>query len=111
MRRHEDVYDKSRITFAGITTILAADDASVPDCVTIAQFHLFTNRNRCSEKIDISYAIPSNTAATIYVVVQTIIKPSIIPPIGMARDGVLFCEPEPIPLIWLGYKCDDVCSL
>ena len=41
----------------------------------------------------------------------TIIKPSIIPSIRVVRDGLLFCEPDPIRLIWLGYKSDDVCSL
>ena len=114
MRRHGAVCNKSGMIFAGITTILAADDASAPDCVTVAQFHLFANRNRYSGKIDISYVIRrSNTAATIDAVVHfiTIIKPSIIPSIRVVRDGLLFCEPEPIRLIWLGNKCDDVCSL
>ena len=72
MRRHEAVCEKSAITLAGITTILAAYDASAPDCVTVAQFHLFTNRNRYSGKIDVPYVIRrSNTAATIYAVVHT----------------------------------------
>ena len=73
MRRHEAAFDKSEITFVGITTILAVDDASVLGCVTVAQFHLFTNRNRYSGKIDVSYVIRrSNTAATIYVEVRTV---------------------------------------
>ena len=38
----------------------------------------------------------------------TIIKPTIIPSIRTVRDGLLFCEPNPIPLIWLGYKCNYV---
>ena len=36
----------------------------------------------------------------------TIIKPTIIPSIRMVRDGPLFCEPKPIRLIWVGYKCN-----
>ena len=57
----------------GINTIPAVDDASVSDCVTVAQFHLFTNRNRYSVKIDMAYVIRrSNTAATIYVGVHTV---------------------------------------
>ena len=44
-----------------------------PDCVTVVESHLFTNRNRYSGRIDESYVIRrSNTAATIYVVVHTV---------------------------------------
>ena len=65
--------NKSWITFAGITTILAADVASALECVIVAQSHLFTNRNRYSGKINASYVIRrSNTAATIYVGVRTV---------------------------------------
>ena len=39
----------------------------------------------------------------------TIIKPTIIPSIRVVRYGLLFCEP--IRLIWLGYKCNDVCRV
>ena len=38
----------------------------------------------------------------------TIIKPTIIPSIRVVKRGLLFCEPKPIRLIWLGYKCNDV---
>ena len=38
----------------------------------------------------------------------TIIKPTILPSIRVSRDGLLFCEPMPIRLIWLGYNCNDV---
>ena len=63
----------SGITFVGVITILAADDASALGFVTVAQFHLFTNRNRCCGRIDASYVIRrSNTAATIYVGVHTV---------------------------------------
>ena len=41
----------------------------------------------------------------------TIIKPAIIPSIRVVRAGLLFCEPRPIRLIWLGYKCNDVCRV
>ena len=58
MKRHEAACDKSGMPFVGKTTILAVDDASVPDCVTVAQFRLFTNRNRYSGKRDVSYATP-----------------------------------------------------
>ena len=34
----------------------------------------------------------------------TIIKPAILPSIRVVRSGLLFCEPEHIRLIWLGYK-------
>ena len=34
----------------------------------------------------------------------TIIKPAILPSIRVVRSGLLFCEPESIRLIWLGYK-------
>ena len=34
----------------------------------------------------------------------TIIKPAILPSIRVVRSGLLFCEPELIRLIWLGYK-------
>ena len=40
--------------------------------------------------------------------IMTIIKPAIIPSIRVVRDGILFFEPRPIRLIWLGYKCNDV---
>ena len=73
MRKHEVALNKSGITFAGITTILAADDASALDCVTVAQSHLFTNWNRYSGKIDVLYVIRrSNATDTIYVVVHTV---------------------------------------
>ena len=50
-----------------------AVDASAPACVTVAQFHLFKNRNRYSGKVDVSYFIRrSNTAATTYVGVHTV---------------------------------------
>ena len=49
------------------------DDASALDCVTVVQFHLFTNRNRYSGKIDVPYVIRrNNTATTIYVGVHTV---------------------------------------
>ena len=65
--------NKSGITFAGITTTLAVDDAFVLGCVTAAQFHLFTNWNRYSGKIYVSYVIQrSNTTTTIYVGVHTV---------------------------------------
>ena len=41
----------------------------------------------------------------------TIIKPTIIPSIRVVRGGLLFCEPKPIRLIWLGYKCNGVCRV
>ena len=41
----------------------------------------------------------------------TIIKQSILPSISVVRDGLLFCEPKPIRLIWLGYNCNDVCRV
>ena len=70
------VLNMSGITFAGITTILAVDGAFVLGCVTVAQFHLFTNWNGCSGKIDTSYAIRrSNTTTTIYVEVRTVCLP------------------------------------
>ena len=37
----------------------------------------------------------------------TIIKPTIIPPIRRVRGGLSFCEPNPIRLTWLGYKCNS----
>ena len=48
MRKHEVALNKSGITFAGITTTLAVDDASALECVTLAHFHLFTNWKRYS---------------------------------------------------------------
>ena len=36
----------------------------------------------------------------------TIIKPTIIPSIRRVGEGLLFYEPNPIRLIWLGYKCN-----
>ena len=112
---NEKTLNKSGIIFAGITTILAADDASALDCVTVAQSHLFTNRNRYSGKIYASYVIRrSNTSyflcGSAYCMFNfiTIIKPTIIPSIRRVRDGLLFCEQystNPIRLIWLGYKC------
>ena len=42
------------IASTGITTTLAVVDAFVLGCVTAAQFHLFTNWNRYSGKIDAS---------------------------------------------------------
>ena len=73
MKNHEAAWNKSGVTFVGITTILAVDDASVLDCVTVTQFHLFTNRNWYSGKIDVPYVIRrSDTAATIYAVVHTV---------------------------------------
>ena len=41
----------------------------------------------------------------------TIIKPTILPSIRVVRGGLLFCEPKPKRLIWLGYKCNDVCKV
>ena len=41
----------------------------------------------------------------------TIIKPTIMPSIRRVRGGLLFCKPKPICLIWLGYKCNDVCKV
>ena len=73
MRKHEVALNKSGITFAGITTILAADAASALECVRVAQSYLFTNWNRHSGKIDAPYVMGrSNTAATIYVGVRTV---------------------------------------
>ena len=43
------------------------------DCATATQFHLFTNWNRYSGKIDVSYVIRrSNSTTTIYVGVHTV---------------------------------------
>ena len=73
MRKHEVALNKSGITFAEITTILTVDDASALGCATVAQFHLFTYRNRYNGKIDASYVIlRSNTTITIYVEVLTV---------------------------------------
>ena len=46
MKKHEDALNKSGITFVGITTILAVDDASALDCATVAQFHLRGGRRQ-----------------------------------------------------------------
>ena len=64
---------QSTIIFAGITTTFDVVDEFALGCVTAAQFHLFTNWNRYSGRIDVSYAIRrSNTAATIYMGVHTV---------------------------------------
>ena len=73
MRKHGVALNKNGIQFAGITTTLAAVDAFVLGCVTAAKFHLFTNWNRYSGKIDASYVIRRrNTTTTIYVGVHTV---------------------------------------
>ena len=73
MRKPEVALNKSGIIFVGITTTLAVVDAFALGCVTAAQFHLFTNWNRYSGKIDVSYVIRrSNTTTTIYVGVHTV---------------------------------------
>ena len=64
MRKHEVALNKRGIKFAGITTTLAVVDAFVLGCVTTTQFHLFTNWNRYSGKIDASYVIRRSNATT-----------------------------------------------
>ena len=105
MKKHEVALNKSGIIFAGITTTLV--NAFVLGCVTAAQFHLFTNWNRDNGKIDVSYVIRSSNyylCGNCMFGFITIIKPTIIPSIRRVREGLLFCEPNPIRLIWLGYK-------
>ena len=77
--------------------------------VTAAQFHLFTNWNRYSGKIDTkkqhrNYYLCGSAYCMFSFI--TIIKPTIIPSIRTVRQGLLFCEPNAIRLIWLGYKCN-----
>ena len=55
MKKHEVALNKSEIIFAGITTTLVVGDAFALGCVTATQFHLFTNWNRYSGKIDVSF--------------------------------------------------------
>ena len=93
--------------------------ASVPDCVTVAQFYLFCEseevqwEDRCvichTKKQHRSYYLCGSAYCMFNFI--TIIKPTIIPSIRVVRDGLLFCEPKPIRLIWLGYKCNDVCRV
>ena len=73
MRKHEVALNNSGIIFAGITTTLAVVNAFALGSVISVQFHLFTNWNRYSGKIDLSYAIRrSNTTTTIYVGEHTV---------------------------------------
>ena len=73
MRKHEVALNKSGMTLSGITTTLAAVDAFVLGFATATQFHLFTNWNRYSGRIDVPYAIRgSNTTTTIYVGMHTV---------------------------------------
>ena len=73
MRKHEVVFNNSGIKFAVMTTTLAVVDAFALGCATAAQFHLFTNWNRYSGKIGVSYVSRrSNTTTTIFVGVHTV---------------------------------------
>ena len=113
MREHEVALNKSGIKFAGITTTLAVVDVVVLGYVTAAQVHQFTNwdiqwEDRCvichTKKQHHTYYLCGSAYCMFNSI--TIIKSTRIPSIRIVREELFFCEPNPIHLIWLGYKCN-----
>ena len=108
-RKHEVALNKSGIKFAGITTTLAAVDAFVLGCVSaVYELEPIQWEDRCvichTKKQHHNYNLYGGAYCMFNFI--TIIKPTIIPSIRRVREGLLFCEPHPIRLIWSGYKCN-----